>query len=130
MSREKYLTLYIFLGLIILIGVLMFVFKDFLATQMSSGVGLSDEVLSRAVEADANSALNLEVLSDKRFTNLKNQIINFDYDNFGKSGSVNDITITNLRPNSSEGAATGSPLVQTTQIRVDIGNNNLFFKDK
>lgn len=130
MSREKYLTLYIFLGLIILIGVLMFVFKDFLATQMSSGVGLSDEVLSKTVEADANSALNLEVLSDKRFTNLKNQIINFDYDNFGQSGSVNDITITNLRPSKSEGVATGSPLVQTTQIRVDIGNNNLFFKAK
>lgn len=130
MSREKYLTLYIFLGLIILVGVLMFVFKNFLAAQISSGVGLSDEILNRTIEADANSALNLEVLSDKRFTNLKNQIINFDYDNFGQSGSVNDITITNLRPSASEGVATGSPLVQTAQIRVDIGNNNLFFKAK
>lgn len=141
MNQRKPIILYIFLGLIILGGVLLFFLRSwaFDLISNSSLQGLND-ILNTPVRTNAQQALDLSLLQDKRFMNLKNQVVNFDYDNFGQVGSANDVIVTDLeQPTPEEIASTtageevasstsGAKPAQTVKIRVDIGNNNLFLK--
>lgn len=139
MSKGKSLILYIFLGLILLLGILMFAlrlrFLDFISGGTFDSI---NEVLTKSVTPNAKEALDLKLLEDKRFTNLRNQVVNFDYDNFGQNTAANDIIVTDLETATASGtAATSSDLndeaassSKSTLVksRVDIGNNNLFLK--
>ncbi|MFA5163029.1 MAG: hypothetical protein WC441_00710 [Patescibacteria group bacterium] len=138
MNQRKPIILYIFLGLIILGGVLLFFLRSWAFDLISNSSlrGLND-ILNTPVRTNAQQALDLSLLQDKRFMNLKNQVVNFDYDNFGQVGSANDVIVTDLeqpRPEeiasttAGEEVASSSKPAQTVKIRVDIGNNNLFLK--
>lgn len=142
MNQRRPIILYIFLGLIVVAGVLLFFLRswafDFIG---NNSLRELNDILNSPVKTNIQQALDLSLLQDKRFVNLKNQVVNFDYDNFGQVGSANDIIVTDLeQPISGETASTSEEVVasssspvsnkptQTVKVRVDIGNNNLFLK--
>jgi len=142
MNQRRPIILYIFLGLIVVAGVLLFFLRswafDFIG---NNSLRELNDILNSPVKTNIQQALDLSLLQDKRFVNLKNQVVNFDYDNFGQVGSANDIIVTDLeQPASDETASTSEDVVasssspvsnkptQTVKVRVDIGNNNLFLK--
>lgn len=141
MNQRKPIILYIFLGLIILGGVLLFFLRslafDFIG---SNSLKELNDILNSPVKTNVQQALDLSLLQDKRFMGLKNQIVNFDYDNFGQVGSANDVIVTDLElatstteiASTTDGevatTSTSTKPTQTVKIRVDIGNNNLFLK--
>lgn len=142
MNQRRPIILYIFLGLILVAGVLLFFLRSW-AFDFISNNSLRElnDILNSPVKTNVQQALDLSLLQDKRFVNLKNQVVNFDYDNFGQVGSANDIIVTDLEQSASDEtastsedvvASSSSPVsnkpTQTVKVRVDIGNNNLFLK--
>jgi len=130
MRKEQSTILYLFVFLILAVGVLSFVFKDQLASQFLN-YGGADEVIAVKTE---NNVLNLDILRDSRVKALKNYISVFDYENLDKTQDAiieslkvqNEVIISNP-----EVTATSSE--ETTvknYIRVRVGNSNPFSVEK
>lgn len=138
--------LYTFLALILIIGAAIFFLRlqviDFIGNVTLAPIA---DILNQPVKTTNTEALDLKILADKRFVNLKNQVVNFDFDNFDKNGAVgadnndsNDIIVTSLEASTSLETATGTGEIASTtlgtstsqlvKIRVEVGNNSPFFK--
>lgn len=141
MRRGNSPALYLFLVLVLIIGVGIF----FLRNQVIEMVGQMTlapvtDILNQPVKTSNKEALDLKILEDKRFVNLKNQISNFDFDNFGKNGGAvagTEIVLTNplVASSSATSSASSTPPDDETRassspikLRVDVGNNNPFIK--
>jgi len=142
MEQKKFPLLYVFLGLVVLVGLLSFLFREKVIGLIgNSALNLASDILEAPVKAN-KSNLDLKLLSNKRFLNLKNQVVNFDYDNFGQAGGGNDVLVTDLETASSSDQATSTDLSgtgvassskakgpQMVNIRVSIGNSSLFLRN-
>lgn len=130
MRQEKSTILYLFVFLLLVVGVLLFVFKDQLASQFLN-YGGTDEV--EAVQPD-NNVLNLDILRDSRVKALKNYISVFDYQNLDKTQDAiiealkvqNEVVISNPEPT----ATSSSGTTIQNYIRVRVGNSNPFSVEK
>jgi len=128
MRRQQSTILYIFIFLIILLGLALFIFKDSIVDQL-----LSFNIDGPVVNVNKNSTnLNLDILNDSRIKVLKNYVSVFDYQDLDKSQEAilanlnkqNDVTISNP-----DGAATTSTAISSF-IRVRVGNSNPFLVNK
>lgn len=130
MRKEKSTILYLFVFLLLAVGVLSFVFKDQLASQFLN-YGGTDEVVAVKTE---NNVLNLDILRDSRVKALKNYISVFDYQNLDKTQDAiiealkvqNEVIISNPEPTAT---STGETTIKN-YIRVRVGNSNPFSVEK
>lgn len=130
MRKEQSTILYLFVLLLLAVGVLLFVFKDQMASQFLN-YGGTDEIVAVKTE---NNVLNLDILRDSRVKALKNYISVFDYQNLDKTQDAivealkvqNEVIISNPEPTAT---TTGETTVKN-YIRVRVGNSNPFSVEK
>lgn len=130
MRQAKSTILYLFVFLLLAVGVLSFVFKDQLASQFLN-YGGTDEVVAVKTE---NNVLNLDILRDSRVKALKNYISVFDYENLDKTQDAiiealktqNEVIISNPEPT----ATSSNETTIKNYIRVRVGNSNPFSVEK
>lgn len=130
MRQAKSTILYLFVFLLLAVGVLSFVFKDQLASQFLN-YGGTDEVVAVKTE---NNVLNLDILRDSRVKALKNYISVFDYQNLDKTQDAiiealkvqNEVIISNPEPT----ATSSNETTIKNYIRVRVGNSNPFSVEK
>lgn len=126
MRQRSNPILYIFIALIIISGVVLFIFKDNLADSLLR-YDINGTVVNLAIPK--NNELKLDVLSDSRVKPLKNYVSIFDYNDLDKSqekilanySKQGEIIITNL-----EDTGTTSVPVSKDLLRVRVGNGNPF----
>lgn len=129
MRRQESTTLYIFIGLLILVGLALFLFKDAISDQL-----LNDNTGTQVVTpVKSNTELKLDVLKDVRIKALKNYVSVFDYNNLDKSQEAilaeaskqGEVVISNPDETATSTGSTKSDL-----IRVRVGNSNPFLVNK
>lgn len=85
MSSRYNKGVYILLGIILIVGILVFVFKDRLLSALSTKVfgdtNNSQEVL---VKTDDNNLIDITVLDRPNLKQLDNRVLYFDFDQVGK----------------------------------------------
>lgn len=126
MRQRSNPILYIFISLLVISGIVLFVFKDNLANSLLR-YDINGTVVNLAIPK--NNDLKLDVLSDSRVKPLKNYVSIFDYNDLDKSqekilanySKQGEIIITNL-----EEAGTSSVPVAKDLLRVRVGNGNPF----
>jgi len=128
MRQQNSTILYIFIVLIILIGLGLFIFKDNIVDQFLT-YNVNGPILN---VSKGNVELNLDVLRDARIKALKNYVSIFDYNDIDKSQDIiqanlskqSDVIISN--PDGTASTTT----VNNNVIRVRLGNSNPFLKAK
>ncbi len=85
MSSRRNASIYILTGLLIVVGILIFAFKDALLSYLSVRVfGENSTTEEAPLKASAASVISLDILEDKNFQNLENNVKYFDFNNVGK----------------------------------------------
>jgi hypothetical protein len=80
--RDNYrFILYAVIFLVILIGVLLFGFRDALLNYAQTQSGLTVALSPVAAVVPANEALDTSILQNPNFTALVNHVVNFNFDN-------------------------------------------------
>lgn len=129
MRQQKSTTLYIFIGLLILVGLALFLFKDAISDQL-----LNDNTGTQVITpVKGNTELKLDVLKDVRIKALKNYVSVFDYNNLDKSQEAilaeankqGEVVISNP-----DETATSTDSTKSNTIRVRVGNSNPFLVNK
>jgi hypothetical protein len=129
MRQSQSVILYFFIGLIILFGLGLFIFKDNVVDSMLS-YNINGPVVN---VTKPSSDLKLDILRDSRVKALKNYVSIFDYANLDKSqeailgnaGKQTDVIISNP-----DDTAVKASTTQKSLIRVRVGNSNPFFTNK
>jgi len=74
--------LYLFICLLIIAGVLLFIFHEQILAFLENQTGLATQVtIVKPATSTATSVLDTSVLASPRFTALTDNVINFDFDN-------------------------------------------------
>ena len=126
MKKQESKVIYLFVLLIIVIGIASFIFRAELAGTFltyDSGITQAPAVVSKKDE------LNLDLLRDEKIKALKTNFSIFDYDDLNKT---QDALEEEFRANASamEQVITNEDgsqsIVKPVFFRVDVGNNNPF----
>ncbi len=81
MKNISRLILYLFLGSIIIGGLLLFVFSDRIINNLQTQKGLSIVIPSPPTHIPARDTISPEILKSPRLASLVNNVINFNFDN-------------------------------------------------
>jgi hypothetical protein len=85
MSSRRSASIYILIACLLIVGILIFAFKDRLLSFVSERVfGVNSDLQDVSLEASAASVINLQVLAKEDFANLKNNVLYFDFNRVGK----------------------------------------------
>lgn len=85
MSSRRSASIYILIGTLLVVGILIFAFKDRLLSYLSARVfGAEQTAGETALHASAASVINLEILDNKNFEKLSDNVIYFDFNQVGK----------------------------------------------
>ncbi len=131
MKTAKSTILYLFVILIIVIGLLLFIFKDSIVSRF---LNYNNNEITPAKPSSAG--LNLDILRDSRIKELKNYISVFDYNDLDKSQDAvaavmkaqEDVIISN--PEEVGTSTEAIKVVKPTFVRVRVGNSNPFIVNK
>lgn len=129
MKQSRTIILYLFITLIIIVGLFLFIFKDWVA----------DKFLNYNTEGQVinvykpSSDLKLDILKDARIKALKNYVNIFNNDDLDASQTIilanfnkqSDVVIANP-----DGVASTTPTSTKNIIRVRVGNSNPFLVNK
>ena len=150
MRKERSIILYFFLGLIILFGLATFFMRAQIVDYISRAAFSSyDNLVNSNLKTVNKEAVDLKILADKRFAVLRNQVTDFDYDNFDKgvapaadSGEIiisqpdngSETASSTLTESTASSSATTTTTTttasgsetKTLKIRVGVGNNSPF----
>jgi hypothetical protein len=130
MKKQESKAIYLLVLLIVMVGILSFLFRAKLAdTFLKYDYGET----STPVTVNKKDELNLDLLRDEKIKALKNNFSIFNYDDlsatqealaeeFRSSGSLRDRIITN-----EDGSQT---IVKSVFFRVDVGNDSPFAAEK
>lgn len=98
MSSRRNASIYILTGLLIVVGILIFAFKDSLLTYLSARVfGENSTSAEVPLKASAASVISLDILEDSNFKNLENHVKYFDFNYVGKP-AANSATGATVQP--------------------------------
>ncbi len=130
MKQQSSTILYLFIGLIILSGLALFIFKDQITENLLTDN--FDTVSVKRSEAD----FKLDILQDSRIKELKNYVSVFDYNNLEKSqeiisgnyNSESNVVISN--PDDETTVSTSTKKTNQKNVRVRVGNSNPFLVKK
>lgn len=96
MSSKHNSSIYILISLLLVVGILIFVFRSSLLSYLSHQVfGDSQSISERDLKPSANAVIELKLLDKESFNNLDNQVLYFDFNIIGKP-VANNVTNTNL----------------------------------
>ncbi len=85
MSSRRSASIYILIATLLIVGILIFAFKDRLLSYLSARVfGAEQTTGETALRASAASVINLEILDNKNFEQLSDNVIYFDFNQVGK----------------------------------------------
>lgn len=129
MRQRKSTTLYVFIAFLILVGLVLFLFKDAIFDQLLNANNTSTIV----TPVKSSIELKIEILQDARIKALKSYVSVFDYNNLDKSQEIilanankqGEVVISNP-----EEIATSSSSTKNQLIRVRVGNSNPFLVNK
>lgn len=114
MSSKYNSSIYILISLLLIVGILIFVFRSSLLLYLSQQVFGTEQIISeRDLKPSANAVIELNLLDKESFNNLDDKVLYFDFNIIGKPVANNE-TNTNL----------------PTWKAVYRGNYNPFFKPK
>jgi len=86
MSSKRNSSIYLFIGLLIIAGIFIFIFKDNLLSYLSIQVFGENEIKQEVpLQASADSLVNVEILDNQAFKTLNNQVLYFDFNYVGKA---------------------------------------------
>jgi hypothetical protein len=128
MRQQRSIILYLFVSVLIVIGVLLFIFKDALVSRFLN-YSIEGEVVT--VKKETN-IIKLDVLNDSRIKALKNYTSTFNYSSLEETQKAlmtefnnrNNVIITN--PDDAD-----NPVINTeTFNQVRVGNSNPFIVNK
>lgn len=78
-------SIYLLIGLFIIVGVLIFIFKSSLLSYLSVQVFGANETGQEApLQASAANVIDLQILDNKQFTDLSDHVSYFDFNYVGK----------------------------------------------
>lgn len=128
MRQQQSIILYVFIVLIILMGLGLFIFKDNIVDQF-----LAYNINGPVVKVTNNNAeLNLDVLRDSRIKALKNYVSIFDYNHMDKSQDAilanQGAAVIPSTDNTASSTASSTATTTINTIRVRLGNSNPFIK--
>ncbi len=117
MKNYYRVMLYIVIILIILGGLALFLFRQVLTESLSSQIN-PEQLVSPAKVTNPNpNVLNIDILKTAKFVALKNNVINFDFDNLCGRASNEAAVVTIV-----SGTSTAP-----TPSKCSLGNNFPFF---
>ena len=133
MRKNNSMTLYIFWLSILAIGGLMFLFRGQIVSYLGKAAitPSTDANLLNSVKKNNQDSLNLSILDDKRFVNLKNQTADFNFDNFNENSVIGSdgTLVTNFGTSSTSTEGLSSSTFKVL-LPVTVGNNSPFSRTK
>lgn len=85
MSFRRSASIYILVGTLLIVGILIFAFKERLLSYLSVRVFGEEQTAGESVlRASASSIINLEILDNKNFEKLSDNVVYFDFNQVGK----------------------------------------------
>lgn len=85
MSPRRNKSIYIFLGALLIIGIAIFVSKNWLLSYLSDQVfGGSQIILVDNAGVSNKKLINLQIFEDKKFQNLNDHVLYFDFNRVGQ----------------------------------------------
>jgi len=113
MTSKRNSSIYLLVGLLIIVGILIFVFKNNLLSYLSVQVfGANKNSQEAPLQASAGSVIDLGILENRQFKGLSDQVLYFDFNYVGKA-------VVN------KNAAPGTSI--PSWLPVYLGNANPFF---
>lgn len=113
MNFRRSSSIYLLIGLLIIVGVLIFALKGNLLSYLSVQVFGAHETGQEApLQASAASIINLQILDNKQFADLSDHVLYFNFNYVGK-------------PVLNKNASTGTNLPSWSPVY--LGNANPFF---
>lgn len=116
------LTLYILVSIIIAAGLLLFIFHTFVFSWLEGSSNLTVNIPGPIATSSSASSLDLSLLQSPRFTALKNNVVNFDFDNICWRPNT---TVVAQQPiaKTADSGATSTEATSTAPVRCVQGNN-------
>lgn len=123
MGRSSYRTiLYLTVVTLIVLGAVLFFFRDRALTYLSEQTKIQPVATSTKVVLSVKETLNTDVLKSARFKDLKDNVVNFDFDKVCLRPNVKtEATEVPLNGEEEAVATTSAP------VKCVLGNNNPFF---
>ena len=93
MSIRRRSSVYLFLAILIIVGIFIFIFRQTSLSYLSHKVfGEGNGFNEMPVKASKNASLDLDLLEKKEFQVLNNQVNYFDFDVVGKPVAQNSLS--------------------------------------
>ncbi len=130
MRQQRSIILYLFVGLLIVTGFFLYIFKDSLVSRFLT-YSINGEVIRLTSD---NSNIKLDILNDSRIKALKNYTGVFDYNDLEGTqkalltevNNQNSVVISNPDAGSSDNI----DVKKINFVQVRVGNNNPFVTSK
>lgn len=128
MNKQKSKFLYIFIILIIILGIVFFIFRK----KLTDTFLRYDTINNTVIASSSILAINLDLLREEKVKSLKDNVSVFDYEDLNKT---QDQLAQNFKPqtiilDSPASSTEELPAVKTVFFRVSVGNSNPFVVEK
>ncbi|MDD3285682.1 MAG: hypothetical protein PHG95_03565 [Patescibacteria group bacterium] len=85
MSKSRSSSIYILTGVLIIVGILIFAFRERLLSYLSAQVfGTDFGATEMVLDVSAAGNLDIKILDNQAFQTLSNRVLYFDFDKVGK----------------------------------------------
>lgn len=92
MSSKRNSSIYLLVGLLIIVGILIFVFKHSLLSYLSIQVfGDNEGKQEISLQASSDNVVDLDILENQQFKVLEDQVLYFDFNYVGKAVVNKDV---------------------------------------
>lgn len=131
MKKIARFILIAFLVLVVISGLLLFMFREQLADSLSNQANFKTNLnYDPSVSATAGDTLDLEVFKLTSFTSLVNNVINFNFDNICKRPSDGTIVVKTKIASTTDAESATSTTLTSRIINCVEGNNAPFLIKK
>ena len=131
MKKVFNIILYISIGLLIIGGLLLFIFRDEILNNFRTELNSDNSFAPAAVSLTAKDTIDPEIIKDQRLASLTNYVVNFNFDIICRRPDVVNKPGTVLA-NTTEagtGTATGTEII-TSPLNCRLGNDLPFLVRK
>lgn len=113
MKKGYQAIVYIVIILILLAGLALFLWRDNILDYINTNTGVASLESTIKTQATSNDTLDTGILSDARFTALKNNVVKFDFDSICKVPAGGKTVVASTTDSTATSTAT-STVVQST----------------
>jgi len=122
MEKRYKAILYILIILLIISGGALFLWRDDLINNLNEKTGIAALEVIVPMDKTSDDTLDTSVLSEAKFTSLKNNVVNFDFDSVCKEGGkrITMVTVVESVDNQTDPASAPAPVRPTGCV---VGNS-------